>query len=183
VAPPARVRAYAEERCRFAAAVTLFSAGTPMFLFGEETGAVQPFRHDDFLFHREDLLGDREGRGATLFEFYKDAIRLRLRYAGLRGPGLEVIHAHNDDRVIAFRRFRGSEELLVVGSLANRAHEDYLLEHDVFADETWRELYNTDALRYGGAGVGNPVPLVAEDGKLRVRIPARGVVVLRRVAG
>jgi 1,4-alpha-glucan branching enzyme len=183
VRPAAGARAYAEERCRFVAAVTLFSAGTPMFLFGEEIGAVEPFRHHDFLEHREDLRGERPGEGAALFEFYKDAIRLRLRYPGLRATGIQIVAAHNERRVIAFRRFRGPEEYLVVGSLANRAHDPYVLEHPLFAEGMWRELFNTDAARYGGAGVGNSDPLTAEAGKLSLRVPARGVLVLRREAG
>jgi 1,4-alpha-glucan branching enzyme len=185
--PPGRrpaedVRRYAEDRCRFVAAITLFSAGTPMFLFGEEIGAVQPFRHDDFLAHREDLLGDRKGVGRRLYEFYKDAIRLRLRYAGLRGSELEVLHTHNEARVIAFRRFRGPEELVVVGSLANQPHDPYLLEHALFGEACWREVFNTDSPRYGGVGVCNPEPLAAQAGKLTLRLPPRGVLVLRRGA-
>jgi len=185
--PPGRLpapdlRHYAEDRCRCVAALTLFSAGTPMFLFGEETGAVQPFRHDDFLVHRENLLADRHGVGRLLFEFYKDAIRLRLRYAGLRAPGIEILHTHNQARVIAFRRCRGPEEYLVVGSLANQVHDGYVLEHALLADGSWRELFNTDAPRYGGTGVRNREPLAAEAGKLTLRIPARSVVVLRREA-
>jgi 1,4-alpha-glucan branching enzyme len=183
--PEGDVRHYAEERCRFVAAVTLFSAGTPMFLFGEEVGAVKPFRYDDFLDNREDLLGDRNGAGRCVFEFYKDAIRLRLRYAGLRSPEIEVVHAHNDARVIAFRRFRGAEEYLVIGTLANTPHDPYVLEHPLFAQEgsVWREIFNTDSARYGGAGVDNPEPISAADGKLSVRIPARAVIVLRRGPG
>jgi 1,4-alpha-glucan branching enzyme len=183
VEPEAEVRHYAEERCRFVAAVTLFSAGTPMFLFGEEVGAVKPLRHDDFIAHREDLWGDREGVGRYLYDFYRDAIRLRLRHAGLRSTEIEVVHVHNDARVIAFRRLRGPEEYLVVGSLANQAHESYVIEHGALGDGLWREIFNTDSPRYGGAGVGNPGPLTASAGKLVLRLPARGVIVLRRGVG
>ena len=180
VEPEEDVRRYAEDRCRFVAAVTLFSAGTPMFLFGEEIGAVKPLRHDDFLSYREDLWGARQGSGRRLFEFYKDAIRLRLRYAGLRSTEIEIVHVHNDARVIAFRRVRGPEEYLVVGSLANHPHEGYVVEHAVLGEGMWREIFNTDAARYGGAGIGNPDPLDAAGGKLSLRLPARGVIVLRR---
>lgn len=182
-APEPDVRHFAEERARFVAAVTLFSAGTPMFLFGEEVGAVKPFRYDDFLANREDLLGDRKGVGSKLFEFYKDAIRLRQRFAGLRSPGIEVVHANNDARTIAFRRFHGTEEYLVVGSLANQVHEGYVIEHGSLGEGAWREVFNSDSARYGGAGVDNPEPLTSAENKLALRIPARGVVVLRRGAG
>src|SRR5690606_17546052 len=48
-------RLFAEARARVAAGIALFSAGTPMFFMGEEVGAVEPYRYDDFLRHREDL--------------------------------------------------------------------------------------------------------------------------------
>src|SRR5262249_16057410 len=128
------------------------------------------------------LLGERRGAGRLLYEFYKDAIRLRLRYPGLRAHGLEVLHTHNDARVVAFRRFRGPEEYLVVGSLANQPHDPYVLEHALFGEGSWPELFNTDCARYGGARVGNPEPLSPEEGRLTLRLPARGVVVLRRGA-
>jgi 1,4-alpha-glucan branching enzyme len=183
IVPEDDVRHYAEERCRFVAAVTLFSAGTPMFLFGEEIGAVQPFRYDDFVEHREDLLGQRAGAGSRLYEFYKDAIRLRLRYPGLRSTAIEVVHAHNHDRVIAFRRLRGPEEYLVVGSLANRAYQPYQIEHPFLADgpASWREIFNTDSARYGGGTNAESAELLtAADGKLALRLPPRTVIVLRR---
>ena len=49
--PPAEgeVRLIAEARCRFAAGMALLAAGTPMFLMGEEIGAVKDFRFNDFL--------------------------------------------------------------------------------------------------------------------------------------
>ncbi|MEA1903845.1 MAG: 1,4-alpha-glucan branching protein GlgB [Actinomycetota bacterium] len=42
----------------------------------------------------------------------------------------------------------------------------------------WVELLSTDAVRYGGAGVGNPGVVIASDGFLDVTIPPLGLVVL-----
>ncbi|HEX3440341.1 MAG TPA: glycosidase, partial [Pseudolabrys sp.] len=54
-------RRWTEARLRFAAAMTLLSAGTPMFFMGEEIGAQKPYRYNDFAENREDILGEAVG--------------------------------------------------------------------------------------------------------------------------
>lgn len=54
-------RTYAETRCRFAFGMAALSAGTPMFLMGEEIGAAKYFRTTDFNLNKEDLIGERTG--------------------------------------------------------------------------------------------------------------------------
>jgi 1,4-alpha-glucan branching enzyme len=48
-------RRWAEARVRFAAAMALLSAGTPMFFMGEEIGAAKFFCYDTFLQNRRDV--------------------------------------------------------------------------------------------------------------------------------
>jgi glycosidase len=48
-------RPWAEARCRVAAALTFLTPGVPMFFMGEEVGAKEPYRYDDWLLHREDF--------------------------------------------------------------------------------------------------------------------------------
>ena len=48
-------RRVAEARCRFAAGMTLMSAGVPMFLFGEEVGAEKVPGQADSAPHKFDL--------------------------------------------------------------------------------------------------------------------------------
>jgi 1,4-alpha-glucan branching enzyme len=50
-------RTFAEGRTRFAFGLAAFSAGTPMFLMGEEIGAAKYFRYNDFFLNKEDLVG------------------------------------------------------------------------------------------------------------------------------
>src|SRR4029079_5132861 len=77
-------RDYAEARCRVVFALSLFSAGTPMFLMGEEIGAQKRYTVNNFIQNREDLSGERTGTGAKLFRFYQDAIRFRKRHPAIR---------------------------------------------------------------------------------------------------
>ncbi len=177
-------RAWAEARTRVVVGLALLSPATPMFFMGEEVGAAQRFRYNDFLEHREDLLGLRHGAGASLFRFYQDLIRFCRRHPAVRVRAVDTIHVNPEGRVIAFRRSTGADELLVVASLANRPYDEYWIHSDAarLPDGTWREMFNSAAASYGGDGFGNySAGLVAAGGHLRLRLPGPGFVVLLQV--
>jgi 1,4-alpha-glucan branching enzyme len=173
---PTRDRA--EARCRLVAGLALLSPGTPMFLMGEEVGAANPYRHEDFLEHREDLAGLRLGPGQRLFRYYRELIRLRLTRAAVRSRRIATVHRHEANRVLAF--LRGDAELLVVASFSNRAYEaGYVLDSAAIPDAEWQEVLTSDASEFGGAGIGNgPARRRSSAGRLEVVLPASGLVVL-----
>jgi 1,4-alpha-glucan branching enzyme len=176
-------RRYAEARCRFACGMTMLAAGTPMFMMGEEIGAQRYYRYGDFMNNREDLLGERQGNGRRLFQFYQDIIRLRLARSGLRSHAIEILHTHNVNRVIAFRRWDETQEFLIVASLNNRAFTSgYAIESPRLTNNNWREIFNSDAAAYGGDSIGNSnATIAATNGRIQVVIPANGFVVFERV--
>lgn len=175
-------RRFAEARCRFVFGVTVFSAGVPMFLFGEEVGAEQPLLYGEVLQHKIDIESDRQNQGRGLFTFYRDAIAVRRSNSGLRSRDIDVVHVHNANRLIAFRRWDNSQEFLVVASLNNLAFVDgYELHNDRIGDGGWRERFNSDAGEYGGNDIGNKGAVVqAAGGRINVVVPANGVVVFER---
>jgi 1,4-alpha-glucan branching enzyme len=180
--PTGELRRIAEARCRFVAGMTLLSAGTPMFLMGEEVGAVKDFTYDGFLENREDLRGEREGAGRFLFRFYSDLIRLRHRHHTLTTANIALTHVHNADRVLAFHRWKGPEHYLVLSTLSDKGWPDgYRLQPPAVATGSWREIFSSDAREYGGDGVSNGAELEPVDGQLLLKLPARGFVVLRHV--
>jgi 1,4-alpha-glucan branching enzyme len=172
-------RDYAEARARVAFALSLFSAGTPMFLMGEEIGAQKRYTVNDFILNREDLLGERTGTGAKVFRFYQDAIRFRKRHSAIRSRSIDIIHALGANRVIAFTRASGSDRLLIVASLRNEPFLDgYVLQTGParLPNGSWRELFNSDSALYGGGGVGNfGADIPAVDGRIQVRMGANAV--------
>ena len=176
-------RQWAEARVRFAAAMTLLSAGTPMFFMGEEVGAQRPYRYDDFLANREDILGLANGDGAALMAFYRDLIALSQSSGGIRSRNIDVIHAHDDNRVIGFLRWDESQTFFVAGSLNVAAFDHgYRFSHPRFDDAEWTEVLNSDLGIYGGWGVGNGGGVRSSNGMLEILLPASGAVVLRRSA-
>ena len=176
-------RDWAESRCRAVAGLTLLAAGVPMFFMGEEVGAKEPYRYHDWLYHREDFHALRATSGGKLFNFYRDAIRLRRQHAALRSPQVEVLHVHDANRAIAFRRWLGKKEFLVIATLSNAPFADgYRISHNALRLGVFAEVLNSDATAYGGTGVTNPKRLVCAHGDFTARLPANGVVVFQRVA-
>ncbi len=178
------IRGYAEARTRVAAGLTLLSAGVPLFFMGEEIGAMKPYRYDDWLNFREDLWGMKSGVGSRLFAFYSDIIRLRRRLPALRSSQLDVLHAHNENRIIAFKRWGDHSEALVLASLSNSPFPvGYTIHHAHLPDARWREVHNSDSSRYGGLNYGNcGGVLTSSNGSLTAVVPANGLIVLEREA-
>jgi 1,4-alpha-glucan branching enzyme len=180
--PEGELRRIAEARCRFVAGMTFLSPGTPMFLMGEEIGAVKDFTYDGFLENREDLHGERAGNGRHLFRFYSDLIRLRRRHRALSIPNIELRHVHNADRVLAFHRWGGPEHYLIISTLSDAGYPDgYTVTVPDDARGLWREIFTSDASLYGGSGISNSEELSAAEGTLTVKLPARSFIVLRHM--
>jgi 1,4-alpha-glucan branching enzyme len=179
-------RQYAEARSRVVFGLAALSAGTPMFLMGEEIGATKYFRYNDFFLNKEDLVGGRTGDGRFLFRFYQDLIALVHGKAAARSRAIDVIYIHNDNRVIGFVRTAPGQQLLVLASL-NDAGFDH--GYVIAADPSrlpaggWREIFNSDAAVYGGANMGNAgATLAANSGTINAVLPAHGFVVLEKVS-
>ena len=174
-------RRLAEARVHFAAGVTLLGPAPPMFFMGEEVGAWQPYRYNDFVEFREDYPGLRAGAGAHLFSFYQDLIRLRHAHPALRSHPIDILYVHDANRVLAFRRWDGEQDILVMASLNNHDFADgYRIQHPAIADGRWHEIFNSNARDYGGSGLINAGPIEAARGSFTALLPANSVVVFER---
>jgi 1,4-alpha-glucan branching enzyme len=175
-------RAYAEARCRVAAALSLLSAGTPMFFMGEEVFAQKPVTYDNAAATKEDLVTERSSLGRKMFRFYQDLIRLRLANRAVRSHHIDVIHVRDDTRTIAFTRRLASNEVLIVASLNNHPFDaGYVIESGRLPGGHWVETFNSDAAIYGGQNIGNyGAAIPCTDGRIQLRLPANGVLVLQR---
>jgi 1,4-alpha-glucan branching enzyme len=177
----AETRRYAEDRVHFAGGMTLLGPGIPMFFMGEEVGAWEPYTYENFSSARQNFQDMRETFGANLFRFYAALIRLRLAHPALRSLNTEIMHVHDANRVIAFRRTAVEEEMMVIGSLNNGAFgAGYQIRDSRIADGQWREVFNSDDPIYGGRGLANPTAITSSGGALTVNLPANSVVVLQR---
>jgi 1,4-alpha-glucan branching enzyme len=173
-------RMWAEARSRVCFGLSLLSAGTPMFFMGEEIGAQNLYTYNNFLSNREDIHGERAGNGQALFRFYQDLITLSRRLRSIRSHNIDILHQSNSNRVIAFKRWSGDEEVIIIASLNNIPFTNgYVIEKDWLAipNAGWREIFNSDAVIYGGQNIGNGGAIIpSNQGRLNVVIPASGFV-------
>ncbi|MBF0607652.1 MAG: alpha-amylase family glycosyl hydrolase [Candidatus Magnetobacterium sp. LHC-1] len=180
------IRRYAEARSRFAFGMSMLSAATPMFLFGEEVGAEKAYTYDKYFKNKDDIIGMRNTYGANMFKFYQDMIAFRKNNNCIRSHDIKTIYVKDDTRVLAFTRKELSEgvlqEYLVVGSLHNQPYDNgYTLYNVELSDGMWHEVFNSDAGIYGGDNVGNyGASLTSSGGTITVVIPANGFVVLKK---
>ena len=176
-------RRFAEARCRFAAGMALLSAGTPLFLFGEEIATDQPFLYGDNASECLDIVAAARGPARHMVAFYRDLIRMRLSSAALRGAELRGLWTHDADRVIVFHRPGTDGDYAVFATLANRPFETgYRFPGLPLPSGEWREVFNSDAGAYGGDNVGNGGRAVRVDaGEMTVILPACGFLVFKHV--
>ena len=177
-------RWYAEARSRFVFGMSALSAGTPMFLMGEEIGAAHPFRYNDFFLNKEDLLGQRTGDGRFLYRFYQDLIRFVTGSPAARSRFIDVIYQHNDNRIIAFTKSSPAQELLVLASLNDAPFDHgYVISTDPWrlASGPWREIFNSDAAVYRGNNLGNGgATLQVNGGTINAVLPICGFVIFEK---
>ena len=114
--------------------------------------------------------------------FYRDLIALSQSNGGIRSRNIEVIHAHDDNRVIGFLRWDDAQTFFVAGSLNTAAFTNgYRFSSPRFDDAEWTQVLNSDLGKYGGWGVGNGA-VRSSNGMLEILLPASGAVVMKRSA-
>jgi 1,4-alpha-glucan branching enzyme len=175
-------RTAAEARSRLCFGLSLLSAGTPMFFMGEEIGATKPYTFNNFRQHREDILGERHGNGQALFHFYQDLLTLNHRLEAVRSLNIDILHLSNPNRVIAFKRWNGDDQVIIAASFNNTPFADgYVVTKDLLAipNAGWKEVFNSDAAPYGGQNTGNQGAIIPSvQGRINLTLPANGFVVL-----
>jgi len=173
-------RTVAEARSRVVFGLSLLSAGTPLFFMGEEIAAQKSYTFNNFLNNREDLQGDRVGIGAFMYKFYQDILSFNKKYASVRSKNISILTADNTGRVIIFKRWLGTEQMLIAASLNNTAYMSYTLNTDTYLlpNGGWQEVFNSDAAIYGGSNTGNEDAVIQSlKGSMTFVIPANGIVI------
>jgi 1,4-alpha-glucan branching enzyme len=110
--------------------------------------------------------------------FTKDAMALRHAHANLAADvPAKPLYAHNDDGVFAFTRGEHRADHVIVANVSKEVRRGYPIPLPV---GQFRQIFNSDDVRYGGRGVGAPAT-VLEDGAT-IDLPAGGALLLERVA-
>ncbi len=146
---------YAQKRSTLGAALTLTAPGIPMLFQGQEFMQGEWFRDDVPL--DWDLRDDLRG----IVRLYRDLIALRRNLSGttkgLTGQYIDVYHANDIDKVMAYQRWAEhgiGDDVVVVVNLGGTVRDGYRI--GMPADGRWNLLFNSDSTRYGPDFAGHP---------------------------
>jgi 1,4-alpha-glucan branching enzyme len=184
---------YGRSRARVATGISLTAPGIPMLFMGQEF--LEDKQWSDNLDAHKDLLlywagldtGDKQM--LDHLRFTRELLALRWRYPGLRGQGFRAVHAHDDNRVLAFHRWVEGEggDVMVVVHLSTFHRYDYRIGFP--GGGPWREVFNSDVyenwVNPGVAGNGggvwaDPQPMHGFDNSAALTLPANSVLVFAR---
>jgi 1,4-alpha-glucan branching enzyme len=184
---------YGRSRARVATGLSLTAPGIPMFFMGQEFLEDKQWA-DDFQNHKGLLLywdgldrGDRQM--IDHLRFTRELIRLRWKYSGLRGNGLRVITAHDENRVLAFHRWVEGQghDVVVVVHLSPFHRMNYRIGFP--GSGRWKEVFNSDVyenwVNPNTAGNGGEIhadlqPLHGFDASASLVLPANSLLVFAR---
>jgi 1,4-alpha-glucan branching enzyme len=183
---------YARSRARVANGLLLTAPGIPSLFMGQEFledkyWSDDPEHFTSTLIYWDGLRSDRVMQDHL--RFVRDLIALRRRLDGLRGDGINVFHAQDDTRVLAFHRWvegRGADVVIVV-SLSEGNYYGYELGFP--GGGQWQKAFNSDAYdNWINPAVAGNEGAVRADGppmhglpcSARLVIPANSVLVFAR---
>ena len=110
------------------------------------------------------------------FVLTRDLIAMRRTSPALNATGeTSRVYTHNDDRVLAWKRAGGDDEFVVVSNFANTDRSGYKVG---LPPGQWKEIFNTNAVRYGGNGAGNGGATF--NGDQGLFLPAGGTIILQK---
>ena len=184
---------YGRSRARVAAAISLTAPGIPMLFMGQEFLEDKQWS-DNIEFHKDLLLywaGVDAGDKQMLdhLRFMRELIHLRRQYPALRGQGFRVVHAHDQNRVLAFHRWIPGvgEDVIVVSHMSTFNRFDYRVGFPRGGE--WREVFNTDVYEQwvnpnrvgnGGRTFADETPLHGFEHSAALTLPANSVSIFAR---
>jgi 1,4-alpha-glucan branching enzyme len=178
---------YARSRSRFGMGLLMSSPGIPLIFMGQEfledkQWSDTPNSANEIWWEGLDS-GDKTM--SDFLRFTRELVSLRKSQPGLRGEGCGIIHAHNDNRILAFHRWVEGvgNDVVVVASLSEHNWYNYAVGFP--RRGAWREIFNSDvydnwvnptvAGNGGGINADGP-PLHGLATSASITIPANGVV-------
>ena len=198
LADPSNARSwYARSRAKVATGLLLTAPGVPMIFMGQEFLEDKYWTdwqgRPELLIWWEGLEG-RDKHMSDQHRFTRDLMWLRRKHPALRGEGVNVFHAHNDNRVIAIHRWLPNvgRDVVVVASLNESTFYDYGYRVGFPGGGHWNEVFNSDVYDqwFNPNAKGNAGGIIADgpawDGlptSAGITLPANSIVVFARDEG
>lgn len=173
-------------KLKLAALCQFTLTGAPVIYYGTEVGLSQQndVMQNGFAIHEEARLpmlwGEQQDR--DLFSFYKELIALRKSHPALRSGTRKTLHA--DEKIFAYRRSDGEENLVTVLNISNEeASVELELVESALAFATSLECRiqgEGTALSSEAVSTLAPARSAGEGGKMRLILPPFAGMVLTR---
>jgi len=173
--------------------LVLTSPGIPMLFMGQEFLEDKQWS-DDVAGHPElricwDGLNATDSAMRDFLRFIRELIQLRWQLPALRGEDFRVVHAHDENRVLAFHRWAPGEgqDLIVVVSLTNFNRYGYRIGFS--GGGSWREVFNSDVydnwvnqqvIGNAGAVFADDIPMHGFRYSAALTLPANSLLVFNR---
>lgn len=168
--------------------------GTKLLFMGNEFGQFSEWKHDESLLWNLYKFEQHSGIAemiAELNDLYRNQPALHEK--NFEADGFEWIDfADTKNSVVCFYRMgklnaKGqAKKLLVVGNFTPMMHEQYRIGVD--DAKTYKEIFTSDALRFGGSGVTNEKPVKVEQTashgrsqSIEVKVPPLGFAIFEPV--
>ena len=111
-----------------------------------------------------------------LNRLYRDKPALHARDCESDGFAWAVVDDRENSVFAWIRQAPGTAPIAVIANMTPVARRDYRLS--VPADGTWKEVVNSDALDYGGSGIGNLGTVTASQGQAVLTLPPLATIML-----
>ena len=185
---------FGRSRARVATGISLTAPGIPMLFMGQEFLEDKQWS-DNFDSHHDLLLywAGLDGGDKQMLDhlrFTRELLGLRWQHPGLRGQGFRVVHAHDQNRVLAFHRWVEGEghDVMVVVHLSTFNRFDYRIGFPGGGDvarglqqRRLRELGQSRRRRQRRAASSpDPQPLHGFDHSAALVLPANSLLVFAR---
>jgi 1,4-alpha-glucan branching enzyme len=182
-----RLNGYALAKSRLAWALNATLAGTPMLFMGTE-GHIDGYWNPWVgwqVDNRLDWLRIGDNLGAPMQRMVTDVNNLRWNHSALRSPAGQITHTDYTNNVVAFKRWNGAGDVLLIVVHAGDGQWDNT-QYAVGLDGdsgSWQEIFNSQAPIYGGVNAfGNPgYVLTANDGRLSINLASWSVHVFAKL--
>lgn len=177
IAPGNAGNLHARRRSTLAAGLMMTMPGVPMLFQGQE------FMEDGWFNHWKGLDWTKTKEFPGIVQLYKDLIKLRKnvegKTGGLYGESVEILHIHEDDKVIVYRRFGENDDVVVAANLSHDQKLNYSVKFP--GDGTWKVRFNSDWDGYSSDFSNTETPdVIAEQSKGPLNLGPYSLVILSK---
>ncbi len=182
IAPNDPHNIFAQRRSTLAAALVMTSPGIPMLFQGQE------FLEGGWFRDTVPVDWDRQSEFRSIVKLYRDLIALRRNKfgttRGLCAQNVKITHVHDQQNMIAFRRWDEGgpgDDVLVVANFGAGVKENYQIGFP--SDGQWKLLFNSDSSVYSEQFTNTPsADLNPQGSPCHVTIGPYSVLIYSKVA-